>query len=106
MEPEIVITKRLQEQINVVLDKKHIDSDFMKELEKYSTEENIPFRLVKQIHDILSQSGDYFLKAEVLILSFCTIVVSNFKLFSCFHYLNYHIFLSNFTNNGCFIAIS
>lgn len=60
MEPEISISSRVAEQINLVLEKGKLDLILRKELKEYQSKDFIPFRLVKQIHDVLSdsESGD------------------------------------------------
>lgn len=57
MEPEISISSRVAEQIKLVIEKGKLDSTLRKELKEYQSKDYIPFRLVKQIHDVLSDSG-------------------------------------------------
>lgn len=59
MEPEICISRRIIDEIKIVLQKPKIDISLQKELEDYKTKDTIPFRLVKKIHDVNSQSGDF-----------------------------------------------
>lgn len=57
-EPEILLNKRISEEVERVLNDQNISSDFRKELESYKSEEHIPFRLVKRVYENLKQSGD------------------------------------------------
>jgi len=59
MEPEVCISNRIVEQITLVSGKYKIDNGLQKELKEYETKDAIPFRLVKKIHDVLSESGDF-----------------------------------------------
>ncbi|XP_053375040.1 transmembrane protein 199-like [Mercenaria mercenaria] len=56
LEPEIVKTKRISEEIERLLSEQNICSDLERELKLYKSEEYIPFRTVKQIYDVLSRS--------------------------------------------------
>ncbi|KAL4224025.1 hypothetical protein ACF0H5_017482 [Mactra antiquata] len=57
-EPEISKTELISSQIEIVLKKNNVEDSLKKELKQYIDEETIPFRLVKQIHDVISESGD------------------------------------------------
>lgn len=57
-EPEINKTEVISRQIEIVLSKNKVDDALKKELKMFDTEEKIPFRLVKCVHDVISESGD------------------------------------------------
>ena len=71
-EPEINLTERLLEQIKDVLNKDGIDVLLKKELKENVDSTKIPFRLVKQVHDELSKSGDGEFATGFVIISFRT----------------------------------
>jgi hypothetical protein len=58
LEPEIFKTKRISDEIDTLLSNQNIGSDLVKELNLYKDEEAIPFRVVKEVYDVLSKSGD------------------------------------------------
>ena len=57
-EPKIATTDRLTEQMKTVLQKENVKISLKKEIEEYLDEKHVPFRLVKEIHDVISDSGD------------------------------------------------
>ena len=57
-EPKIGTTNRLQEQMKSVLLKESLQIRLRKEIEEYLNANYVPFRLVKEIHDVISDSGD------------------------------------------------
>lgn len=57
-EPEIVKTKRITEALNRYLSNTKTDEGLGRELKSYESEEKIPFRLVKLLHDALARTGD------------------------------------------------
>lgn len=57
-DPKVAVTDRLKCQLQAVLLKEKAKLGLKKEAEKYMDEKYIPFRLVKEIHDVISDSGD------------------------------------------------
>ena len=56
-EPEVVITDRLNALMQTFLAKECENKRLKEEIEKHSNANNIPFRLIKEIRDVISESG-------------------------------------------------
>ena len=58
-EPKIVTTNRLTDQMKFVLQTGNLHLRLKKEIEEYLDAKYVPFRIVKEIHDVISCSGDF-----------------------------------------------
>ena len=56
-EPEVVITDRLDALVQTFLAKECKNKRLKEEIEKHSNANNIPFRLIREITDVISESG-------------------------------------------------
>ena len=57
-EPEVATTYRLKEQMQIILNQENVKISLRNEIEKYINASHVPFRLIKEIHDVISDSGD------------------------------------------------